>query len=280
VPADWEVRIQAIDFLFLLPLWALAVVLNVWLMGFALVSLWALRRWALPRLRLNTDATLFFGAAVMQSAMVLYGLVAALTAVSVWTKHSQALDTASREATAIASLWRNLGGYPERERESMREVLRGYTNQIIQEAWPEQRQGRIPRGGVERMDRFLAQLLVFEPTTESQKLLHAETLSAFNRMHEARRQRLDAVNGALPSARRNGLPAPVHVLSDRGHALPRHSRDGLGRLRGDGALRDHQSRPPIPRCNGHTRGFIPARLRPAHEKMIPLGSEDAWIRAR
>jgi hypothetical protein len=48
------------------------------------------------------------------------------------------------------------------------------------------------------MDRFLEQLLVFEPTSESQKLLHAETLSAYNRMHEARRQRLDAVNTGLP----------------------------------------------------------------------------------
>jgi hypothetical protein len=187
-----------IDFLFSLPLWALALVLNVWLMGFALVSLWAVRRWVLPRLRLNTDAALFFAAAAMQSAMVLYGLVAALTAVSVWAKHSQVADTASREATAIASLWRDLGGYPQRERDAMREVLRGYTNQVIQEAWPEQRQGRIPRAGVEWMDRFLAQLLVFEPTSESQKILHAETLSAFNRMHEARRQRLDAVKSGLP----------------------------------------------------------------------------------
>jgi len=187
-----------IDFLFSLPLWVLAVVLNAWLMGFALASLWALRRWVVPRLRLNTDAALFFGAAAMQSIMVLYGLVAALTAVSVWTKHSQVSDTVSREATAIAGLWRDLGGYPERERDSMREALRGYTKQIIEEAWPEQRQGRVPRKGVEWMDRFLAQLLVFEPRSESQKLLHAETLSAFNHMHEARRQRLDAVHSALP----------------------------------------------------------------------------------
>ena len=41
-----------IDFLFSLPLWALALVLNVWLMGFALVSLWAVRRWVLPLLSL------------------------------------------------------------------------------------------------------------------------------------------------------------------------------------------------------------------------------------
>ena len=196
--ANWEVRIQVIDFLFSLPLWALAVVLNVWLMGFALVSLWALRRWVLPRLSLNTNASLFFGAAVMQSAMVLYGLVAALTAVNVWTKHAQVADTVSSEATAIAGLWRDLAGYPQRERDSMREVLRGYTNQIIQEAWPAQRKGQVPRMGVEWLDRFQAKLFAFEPASEGQKILHAQTLGAYNRLVEARRQRLDAVNTALP----------------------------------------------------------------------------------
>jgi len=80
----------------------------------------------------------------------------------------------------------------------MREVLRGYTNQIIKEAWPEQRQGRVPRTGVAWLDRFQVQLFAFEPKSESHKILHAETLSAYNRMIEARRQRLDAVNSALP----------------------------------------------------------------------------------
>jgi hypothetical protein len=188
-----------IDFLLSLPLWALAVVLNVWLIGFALGSLWALRRWVLPRLRIDTEASLFLGAAVMQSAMVLYGLIAALTAVSVWTQHSQVADTVSREATAIAIVWRDLGGYPQRERDSMREVLRGYTKQIIQEAWPEQRRGRIPRMGLEWLDRFQAQLFLFEPASEAQKILHARTLDAYNGMIEARRARLDAVNTELPA---------------------------------------------------------------------------------
>jgi hypothetical protein len=187
-----------VDLLFSLPLWALAIVLNTWLMGFALLSLWALRRWLLPRLRINTDAALFFGAAAMQSAMVLYGLVAALTAVSVWQTYSHVSGIVSSEATAINNLWRDLGGYPQRERDAMRETLRGYTNQIIQEAWPAQMQGRVPREGLEWMDRLQGQLFAFEPTTESQKLLHSETLGAYNRLIEARRQRLDAVNTALP----------------------------------------------------------------------------------
>jgi uncharacterized protein DUF4239 len=187
-----------IDFLLSLPLWALAIVLNVWLIGFALLSLWTLRRWILPRLRIDTDASLFLGAAVMQSAMVLYGLVAALTAVSVWTRHSQVADTVSKEATSIAILWRDLGGYPQRERDSMREVLRGYTTQVIEEAWPLQRQGKVPHMGVEWLNRFQAQLFVFEPVSESQKLLHAATLDAYGGLVLARNARLDSVQTELP----------------------------------------------------------------------------------
>lgn len=187
-----------LDFLFTLPLWALAVVLNAWLMGFALAAQWALRRWVLPRMHIATDASLFFGAAVMQSAMVLYGLVAALTAVTVWQSHANVSTTASREATAIAGLWRDFGGYPQPERDAMREVLRGYTDQIIREAWPAQRQGRILRSGVEWTNRLQGQLFAFEPRTESHKILHGETLAAYNRLVEARNQRLDTVGTRLP----------------------------------------------------------------------------------
>src|SRR5678816_2934755 len=64
--------------------------------------------------------------------------------------------------------------------------------------WPEQRQGRVPRAGVEWLDRFQAPLFAFEPALELQKILHTETIGAYNRMVEARRQRLDAVNTGLP----------------------------------------------------------------------------------
>jgi hypothetical protein len=187
-----------IDFLFTLPLWVLAVVLNFWLMGFGLASLWAFRRWVLPRVRVDTQAAMFLGAAVLQSAMVLYGLVAALTAVSVWQRHSQVSDIASKEATAIAGLWRDLGGYPQRERNEMRDTLSGYTHQIIHEAWPAQNRGEVPTTGVTWMDRLQGQLFAFEPGTDAHRILHGETLSAYNRMIEVRRLRLDAVNSGLP----------------------------------------------------------------------------------
>lgn len=186
-----------IDFLFELPLWLLAVLLNAWLMGFALVALWIARRWIVPWLHLRYDDA-YYAAALVQSAMLMYGLIAALTAVGVWTRYSQVSDVVSSEATAIASLWRDLGGYPQPLRDPAQSLLRGYTEQVIQGAWPQQRRRQIPREGVEWMDRLQAQLFAFEPRTESQKIVHAETLHAFNQLVQQRRQRLDSVHAGLP----------------------------------------------------------------------------------
>src|SRR5262245_7622847 len=122
-----------VDYLFSLPLWLLAVVLNAWLIGFGLVGLWLVRRYIVLRMRLRYDDA-YLGAAIVQSVMLLYGLVAALTAVGVWQRYSQAADVVSGEATAIASLWRDLGGYPQPQRDDMRSILRDYTQQVINEA--------------------------------------------------------------------------------------------------------------------------------------------------
>ena len=186
-----------IEYLGSLPLWLLATVLNVFLMGFALVGLRVFRRHVLPRLRLTYEDA-YYAAALVQSAMLLYGLIAALTAVGVWQRYSEVSDVVSAEATTITALWRDLGSYPQPAQDEMREVLRGYTEQVINGAWPQQRAGQVPREGVEWMDRLQAHLFAFEPATESQKILHAETIRAFNQLIQDRRQRLDSVHAALP----------------------------------------------------------------------------------
>lgn len=181
-----------------LPLWLLAILLNAWLMGVGLIGLWISRRFVLPRMRLGYDDA-YVAAAIVQSVMMLYGLIAALTAVGVWQRHNDVSQVVSAEATAIASLWRDTGGYPQPMRDQTQAVLRGYTEQIVNEAWPKQRRGEVPTEGVAWMDRFQALVYSFEPVTESQKILHAETISAFNHLVQQRRQRLDSVHAALPS---------------------------------------------------------------------------------
>lgn len=187
-----------IDFLFWLPLWLLAIVLNAWLVGFGLAGMLIMRRYVQPRLRLGYDDA-YYAAALVQSAMLLYGLIAALTAVGVWQRYSQVSDVVSNDATVLASVWRDVGGYPQPVRDASRAVLKGYTEQIIRDAWPKQQRGDVPREGVEWMDRLQAQIFAFEPATEGQKILHAETVRSFNQLVQARRQRLDSVQASLPS---------------------------------------------------------------------------------
>jgi hypothetical protein len=187
-----------IDFLMGLPLWVLGVVLNVWLMTFTLVALGVLRRWVFPRVRMSGEPSLYFTVGVMQAGFMLFGLIAALTAVSVWQRYETVSGVVSDESTAIASLYRDVSGYPQPPRDALQETLRGYTRQIIQEAFPAHREGKIPATGVAFMNQLQSQLFAFEPKTEGQKILHGETLAAFNRALQARRQRLDAVTTGLP----------------------------------------------------------------------------------
>jgi hypothetical protein len=187
-----------LEFLFDLPLVITGPAIVGSLSLFAIAGLFLVRRRVLPRLRIHVEDAEFSGA-MMQSILVFYGLAVALIAVSVWQTYSDVSKIVSGEATALAGLYRDVSSYPEPIRLDLQKELRDYVDQVIHEAWPLQRRGQIPRGGVERMSRFQAVLDKFEPATEGQKILHAETLGAYNLMTQARRLRLDVVDTGLPA---------------------------------------------------------------------------------
>jgi hypothetical protein len=187
-----------IESFFDLPLLIVGPAIIAGLCVFVVVGLLVVRRWVLPRLRVHSEDSEFSGA-MLQSVMVFYGLAVALIAISVWQTYSDTSKIVSEEATALAALYRDVSSYPEPLRPQLQNELRGYTDYVIKEAWPLQQHGKVPAGGVEHMNRFQTLLVSFEPTNESQKLLHAETLHAYNEMIKARRLRLDAVNTGLPT---------------------------------------------------------------------------------
>jgi hypothetical protein len=179
------------------------VVLGLLIVGvfaaIGLTGLWLTRRLILPRLGDLTHSNEFAGA-IHHGILIIYGLAVALIAVAVWEKYADADKVASGEATSLAALYRDVGGYPEPARSRIRSAIRAYTDQIIHEAWPIQRSGRVPTRGVELVDRIQEELFAFTPTTEAEGILHAETLHAYNSVVLARRLRLDAINSGLPPA--------------------------------------------------------------------------------
>jgi len=185
------------DFLFDLPLLVTGLAIVGILCLFANGGLLLVRRRMLPRLRVQVADSEFTGA-MMQCVMVFYGLAVALIAVSVWQTYSDVSKIVSGEASALNALYRDVTSYPEPIRQELQKDLREYTDQVIQYAWPMQRKGKTPTAGFVHMTRFQAALNKFEPATEGQKILHAETLRAYNLLIQARRMRLDAATTALP----------------------------------------------------------------------------------
>lgn len=183
--------------LFDIPLWIAGLVIIGTLCVFAVVGLLLVRRLLLPRLRIRGEDSEFTGA-MMQSVMVFYGLAVALIAVTVFQTYSETMKIVEVEATALNALYRDVTSYPEAIRWELQKDLRDYTIQVIHVAWPLQARGEIPKGGFEHITRFQSALTRFEPTTEGQKLLHGETLRAYNQLIQARRLRLDAVATGLP----------------------------------------------------------------------------------
>ncbi|MEK6336324.1 MAG: DUF4239 domain-containing protein [Acidobacteriota bacterium] len=183
--------------LFDIPLWIAGTVIIATLCLFVVFGLLLVRRRVLPRLRVDAGDSEFTGA-MLQSVMVFYGLAVALIAVTVFQTYSDTQKVVTGEATALNAIYRDVTSYPEPIRTELQKGLREYTRYVIDEAWPLQRQGKIPSGGFEPMTRFQAALTKFEPATEGQKLLHGETLRAYNSLIQARRLRLDAVGTGLP----------------------------------------------------------------------------------
>ena len=185
------------DWIFGWPLWVVGPLLELLLVGFALLGVRFVRARVLPRLRVTHDDSHFVGTMV-HSIMVFYGLVLALIAVNVFETYNEASGVVSAEAAALAALYRDVSGYPEPARSDLQAALRDYVGYTIREAWPVQRRGRVPTAGVEKMDRFQAHLETFEPRTEGEKIVDAEAWRAYNRVTEVRRARLDRVTIGLP----------------------------------------------------------------------------------
>ncbi|HEY8276740.1 MAG TPA: hypothetical protein VIG52_07075 [Methyloceanibacter sp.] len=129
---------------------------------------------------------------------VIYGLLLGLLAVSTYQNHEDAERAVINEASALAALYRDISMYPEPYGSELKGFLKDYTRYVIDEAWPLQRIGVVPEGGVARIAAFHAKLIGFEPQTKAQEALHDASLRQFNTFYEYRRTRLYSVNTGIP----------------------------------------------------------------------------------
>lgn len=183
--------------MFELPAWLHCLITVLLFSSFSVVGL-LLTRPRTQRLATGIHSHNEFVNYFIASIGVFYGLTLGLIAVAALQNYSEADQRTATESAALAALWRDVSSYPPEVREPLRESLREYTRYVTGEAWRLQRKGIVPTHGVEILDEFQRQLFAFEPRTDRERILFAETLRQFNHFVELRRLRLHAVLGGMP----------------------------------------------------------------------------------
>jgi hypothetical protein len=130
---------------------------------------------------------------------VFYGITLGLIAVGTYSTFSDVDHSVSEEAASVAALYRDVSGYPEPAKTQLRSDVEEYTKFVIEEEWPQQKNGIIAPQETDHVNKLQAALGAFNPTTEGEKAIHAEALHQFNRLIELGGIRMQNVTNGLPA---------------------------------------------------------------------------------
>ncbi len=179
--------------------WALCALIVGVFLGLSLAGLFVSRPLVGRFLKLSTkhnDIVSYFFAGIG----IFYGLALGLIAVATWDDFTQIDGVVTTEAAAVASLYRDLDGYPQPFRERLERIMREYTRSVIEREWPAHKRGLALEDGDALLDHLENEVMSFEPANEREKIVHAEVVRSLDTVMEQRRLRLQAVTTGLPAA--------------------------------------------------------------------------------
>lgn len=128
-----------------------------------------------------------------------YGLLLGLLTVAAYQNSERTRESLMAEATALGALYAQMNTYPEPLRTDVKSGMRDYVLYTIHKEWPAHRQGRILNGGYNRAEAIRRELAGFQPSSDAERIIHAEVIAAFQDFSEARQQRLAGVLTAIPA---------------------------------------------------------------------------------
>lgn len=136
---------------------------------------------------------------VLSCFCVFYGLLLGLIAVASYQNLSEVEDNVAREVAALDVLNQDVSTYPAPYGQNLRWLLRDYCRYVFKYAWDDYANGKIPPGEQTRITAFHERLLAFEPQTETQKIVHAETIRQFNTFLENHQVRENSIATGIPT---------------------------------------------------------------------------------
>jgi hypothetical protein len=166
---------------------------------------------------------------VIETFGVIFGILLALVAVSVYENFAEARKATLEEAALVGALFRGTTGLPDETGIPMRATIQEFVHTVIEQDFPAQRRGQLPETSAAQVDEFEHLLHGFEPEPVQQEAEFLQLLATFDDFIEARRARIDATTLELPppfwiviwagAAINAVLVALIHVRQMRLHLL-------------------------------------------------------------
>ncbi len=145
----------------------------------------------------HNEFTLF----TVTNMSVLYAVLLAFIAIAAWEDLSKASDVVGTEASLVEDIYFDAQGIGDKDlRTQLRAELRHYLHAVVNREWPEQRAGQIPDAAPPALRRIRTTLADFKPATQGDGIVMQEMLHSLNQLYNARRARLDAAAGHVPSS--------------------------------------------------------------------------------
>jgi hypothetical protein len=133
---------------------------------------------------------------------VIYAVLLAFIAVSVWESHGKAEEVVQIEANMVGNLYVDSVGLPPEVRFPIWRSLRDYARTVIEIEWPSQHRGQINLVGWASLVRLNSILASFRPSDGSTIALKSALIRIADDLFQARRNRLEAATSGIPAVMR------------------------------------------------------------------------------
>jgi hypothetical protein len=180
------------------PSWVIAVLFCAVFVAVTWSGIFLVRKTIHPWIHRDKRANEMVGFA-LTSYFVLFGLLLGLLSVATYQNFTDLSSLVDKEASSIASLYRDFAGYPQPVRGQLQERLREYTRSTIEDGWAQMRRGIVPVGGTTYINSLFKDLASFEPAEESEIIFHTQAVRELNNLILLRRARLASVTTGLPA---------------------------------------------------------------------------------
>jgi hypothetical protein len=161
-----------------------------------LLAVWLLRRFV-PPTREGFDAEV--SSQILGSIAALFGLLLAFVIVVEFQNFEDAQGSVSGEADGLATIVRNSHAFPAADGARVRAAVGAYARAVAEDEWPRMRSGHLSARASRGLDAMYGALQATEPRSRREAAFYDASVRELSDVLVARRDRLDAVRGGLPT---------------------------------------------------------------------------------